>query len=251
MSSKKKEKKSLNFIEKKIKGMMRKYNEEYYIQNGIIYERVIKEHDKGHRPIEHIEKDYFEELGLKNVSMRFFKWYLEKHCSKCNCELCGCDKDCCDCEDIYSYDYEERKIVFYDIVACSEQLKKEDIKKLKDEYAKDNEEKKTKDEYFFAGSDEYFFARIEYFTSPTRWDKVRDEGCAIIYRDKAYRKGNKNEKGLTMKPNPSEYDHKIIEPFSIRPKDMDKEIADNIEKRLKKSNPNITRISKDKVKTIF
>ncbi len=196
--------------------------EEYYYQNGILYEHFMQEHDKGHRPIEHIEKSYFKELNL-NVSMRFFKWYLKKYCTTCNCEK----------DDIY--DEKVMKLDFYDIVACSEQLKKQDIDKLKLEYSKDTKKEKSQKNM----SDEYFYAKIEHFISPTRLEKKRLESYAIVYRDWAYIKPSGTNHKVKLKAEPKEYDAKILNKYFRRPDEMSKTVTNNIINKLLKSNPNL------------
>lgn len=209
--------------------------EEYYIRNGRIYERFIKEHDKGHRPIDYIEKSYFEDLKLKelHISMRFFKWYLKKHCNTCDCEPCGCDKNSCKCENYENYDAEVMELNFYDIVACSENLKKEDINKLKLEYKNDTSKKNM--------SSEYFYAKIEYFKSPNRAEKKRYEDYAIVYRGWAYMKPNGTNHKVKIKATEEqkEYDTHILNQYFRRPEEMSKSTADGIIDRLSKSNHNL------------
>lgn len=222
--------------DEKIQALLRNFfkkgfaEEEYYIRNGIISNRIMKEHNKGHRPINHIEKEYFEELSL-NVSMRFFKWYLEKHCTYCDCEICGCDKNSCICKDFDEYDAEVMGINFYDIVACSEKLKKEDLKKLKQEYKNDTQTKNL--------SDEYFYAKVEHFISPTRWEKIKCESFAIVYRDWAHIKPNGKNSKVQIKSEPKEFNAKILKKYYRRPDEMSKDIAEEIINKLSKSNHNL------------
>lgn len=209
--------------------------DEYYIRGSIIPYRFLQEHDKGHRPIQHIEKDYLKDLKL-NVSMRFFKWYLEKHCKFCDCEPCGCDKGSCNCENNDEiYDPDIMKVNFYDIVACSEQLKKEDINILKQEYKNDiNKENSQKNI-----SNEYFYAKIEYFISSTRMERKRYEDYAIVYRDWAYIKHSGKNSKVKIKAEPSRYNAKILNQYYRRPEEMSKNKVENIINKLLKSNPNI------------
>lgn len=221
-----------------LKNFMKKgfAEEEYYIDKGVISHRVMQEHNKGHRPIEHIEKDYFDELGL-NVSMRFFKWYLEKYCDYCDCEICGCDKNSCTCDfgSLWEYDAEYLGINFYDIVACGEQLKQEDLKKLKQEYKSDTQETNSKKNT----SDEYFYAKVEHFISPTRWEKIKCEDFAIVYRDWAHIKASGKNSKVQIKSDPKEFNAKILKKFYRRPDEMSKEIAEEIINKLSKSNHNL------------
>lgn len=193
-------------------------SKEYYLKKGMFNDLVLAEHDKGHRPINNIERDYFEELDL-DVSMSFFKWYLKNYCIPCN----------------YYCDYNINPVEFYDIVACSEQLKNDNRERLKKEYKDDNMFEKTKK----SSSNEYYYAKVDYIVSPTRWKKEHHTEYAIVYNGWAYTKPNGTGCRHQIKENPGKYDNKIIKIYYRCPKEMSKENAEAIINKISRQNKNL------------
>lgn len=189
---------------------------EYFMKKEYFNEFVINEHDKGHRPIEYIEQDYFEELGL-DISMSFFKWYLLNYCEPCETYIA----------------YDKKPLEFYDIVKCASELKNQNIKELKKEYSNCNNAE-------YEDANTYYFAEIEFYKKPT--DKnhvVKLSDYAVIYNGWAYLDPSGKYKRVEMPTNPTTFDNKIIKKYYRRPSQMSQDVADKILVKLQKTHKNL------------
>lgn len=206
-------KKLKSFVDYKMK---KNESEEYYMKKEYFNEFVVNEHDKGHRPVEYIEKDYFEELNL-DVSMNFFKWYLLNYCEPCETYIA----------------YDKNPLDFYDILKCSQELKNQDIKKLKKQYKEYNNQDNVKD-------DTYYFAEIEYYKKPTDKNHViKFNDYAIVFNGWAYLDPNGKYKRVQIPVNPKGYDNKVLKKFYRRPSEMKQEIAESILNKLLKTHKDL------------
>ena len=194
-------------------------SQDYFMRRDYFNEFVLAEHDKGHRPVEYIERDYFEELGL-NVSLEFFKWYLLNHCKPCETYIA----------------YDIKPLEFYDIVECAKKLKSEDIKKLKKEYKSFNNIHNID----AANNDNsYYFAEVEYSKKPSKGIVVKYKDYAIVLGNWAYFDPNSKYKRVSVPENPTRYDNKIIKKYSRRPSQMSQEVADSILNKLSKTHKDL------------
>lgn len=193
--------------------------QEYYMRNGYFNKLVIDEHNNGHRPVEHIERDYFEELGI-DVSMNFFRWYLLNHCEPCETYIA----------------YDIRPLEFYDIVECSEKLKNENIDKLKKEYKAYNN---IHNDASIKNDNNYYFAEVEYAKKPSKGIVVKHKDFAIIVGNWAYLNPDSKYKRVSIPKNPTKYDNKIIKKYYRRPSQMPQEVADAILNKLSKTHKDL------------
>ena len=249
-----------------------KVEREYFSKgdSGFIPQRYIKEHDKGHRPVENvqgempvprIEMELLNEHGI-NESMAFFTWFLLNRCEPCGCELCGCDRGECEClPNVPAIDNIAAEVHFYDIAACCEKLKEADMKALKKEYKQKLSDKKaTKNK-----SDNYYYAKIGYYSKggTEKRKSQYTEDYAIIYRDWAhlnpsppeqkkqinakshgelimeYVKKYPMDTATHMADSTIQYSPQILEKYERRPKGLSEEKANRILSKLKKANPNM------------
>lgn len=189
---------------------------EYFMKKEYFNEFVINEHDKGHRPIDYIEQDYFEELEL-NTSLSFFKWYLINYCEPCETYIA----------------YDTKPLEFYDIVKCAEELKKQNINELKKEYSNYNNANEN-------NTNTYFFAEIEFYKKPT--DKnhvVKFNEYAVIYNGWAYLDPSGKYKRVEVPTNPTTFDNKIIKKYYRRPSQMNQDVVNKILTKLQKTHKDL------------